>query len=119
MASNYARGRGLEYRAKAMLEALGYHVTRAASSKGTADLVASRAIPGVDSAVDLFHVSCKLGKGGARPAERVELAKAANAAGATPYLAWQRKPRAQIEWYLVATCGEIERDEQIEAALNG
>ena len=24
MASNYARGRGLEYRAKAMLEALGY-----------------------------------------------------------------------------------------------
>ena len=43
MSTNYVRGRQKEYQAKAMLEGMGYHVTRAASSQGLADLVAVRA----------------------------------------------------------------------------
>ena len=38
--SGYAKGRRAEYRAKRILESAGYTVTRAASSKGAADLIA-------------------------------------------------------------------------------
>lgn len=119
MASNYARGRGLEYRVKAHLEAHAWHVTRAASSKGSADLVASKTTGGIAAATDgfgghwewqnfnLIHVSCKLGKGGAPPAERVAFAESAQQAGARPLLAWQRKPRAMVDWYVVEADGRL------------
>lgn len=57
MASNYVRGRAKEYAAKATLEGMGYHVTRAASSQGLADLVAVRAD-------DVRLVQCKLTSSG-------------------------------------------------------
>jgi hypothetical protein len=57
MATNYTRGRAAEYKAKRTLEGMGYHVTRAASSQGLADLVAVRA--------DGFRlVQCKLTSSG-------------------------------------------------------
>lgn len=40
MATNYVRGRAAEYKAKEILETLGYSVLRAASSHGLADLAA-------------------------------------------------------------------------------
>lgn len=40
MASNYAKGRLREYRTQRLLEATGYATTRAASSKGPADIIA-------------------------------------------------------------------------------
>lgn len=107
MASNYARGRGLEYRVKAFLEAFGCWVIRAASSKGLADLVALRR--GGDFSVQVIMVSCKLGKGGAPPRERQALAMTAMGVGAVPLLAWQRKPRACVEWYGVQPDGELRR----------
>jgi Holliday junction resolvase len=107
MASNYARGRGLEYRVKAHLEAHAWHVTRAASSKGSADLVASKGAPFAAFAVSLIHVSCKLGRGGAPPAERVAFYEASRLAGARPLLAWQRKPRAEVDWYVVDADGRL------------
>lgn len=42
MATNYCRGRNLEYRVKELFEKAGYVVVRAAGSKGVADLVAIR-----------------------------------------------------------------------------
>lgn len=41
MATNYQRGAYAEYRAKAALEAKGFHVTRAAGSKSKFDLIAT------------------------------------------------------------------------------
>ena len=38
--SGYTKGRRLEYRAQAILEAAGYTTTRAAGSKGAADVIA-------------------------------------------------------------------------------
>lgn len=38
--SNYAKGRRREYRTQRLLEATGYATTRAASSKGPADVIA-------------------------------------------------------------------------------
>lgn len=38
--SNYAKGRRREYRTQQLLEATGYTTTRAASSKGAADVIA-------------------------------------------------------------------------------
>lgn len=38
--ANYHKGRRREYRAQAILEAAGYTTTRAASSKGAADVIA-------------------------------------------------------------------------------
>ena len=38
--SNYIRGRKKEYRVKEILEGLGYHCTRASSSKGLFDIIA-------------------------------------------------------------------------------
>lgn len=43
MSTNYQRGRRREYRAQQILELAGYQTIRAASSKGTVDVVAFRA----------------------------------------------------------------------------
>jgi Holliday junction resolvase len=112
MATNYQRGRGLEYRAKEMLSQAGWQVIRAASSKGIADLWAYRY-------GRMLWVSCKLGKGGAPPAERQRLGWVAHVHGATPVVAWQRKPRAPVEWKLVDPYGVFQGLFDIEMPLEG
>jgi Holliday junction resolvase len=83
VASNYQRGRGLEYRVREQLTTVGYLVVRASASKGIADLVAI--------AKDrTLLVSCKLGKGGAPPAERRQLGWVAAERAVWAVLAWQR-----------------------------
>jgi Holliday junction resolvase len=61
--SHYAAGRRAEYRAKRILELAGYEVTRAASSKGVADLIAY-------NAQGFRLVSVKRGTGRMTPLER-------------------------------------------------
>lgn len=100
MSTNYTRGRNLEYRAEAYLKAAGYVVTRAAGSKGVADLMAMRC--GRDPKL---LVSCKLGKGGAPPAERKALSLAAEQAGGLAVVCWQRRPRTPMAWLVVGASG--------------
>lgn len=64
--TNYARGRRAEYRSAALLEALGYDVTRSAGSKGLFDLIAV-------SSCDVLLVQVKRGRPPS-PAEREALA---------------------------------------------
>jgi Holliday junction resolvase len=65
--NGYRKGAAREYRAMLMLEALGYHVIRAAGSHGTFDLVAF-------TAVDFRLIQVKAGNRGCSPAEREQLA---------------------------------------------
>jgi hypothetical protein len=57
MASNYVRGRAMEYKVMYMLEACGFRTTRSASSHGLADVVAVRAD-------EVRYVQVKLTKSG-------------------------------------------------------
>lgn len=61
--SHYAAGRRAEYRAQRILEAAGYMVTRAAGSKGCADLIAW-------NGQGFRLISVKRGTGRMSPAER-------------------------------------------------
>lgn len=105
MATNYARGRGLEYRARKALEAAGYCVIRAAQSKGVADLWAA------SHGKELLFVSCKLGNGGCGPAERKALYTATLKAGALGVVCWQRKPRGPMRWLVVNELNSYEPEE--------
>lgn len=86
--ANYANGRVLEYAAKHALEADGYYVVRAASSKGAADLVALK--PG-----EVRLVQCKL-QGTAGQAELAKLHQLAALLDAAPPLlaSWHKDGRA-------------------------
>lgn len=64
--SRYEAGRRAEYKARRILEAEGYYVTRAAGSKGCADLVAW-------NAARFRLISVKRGSGRLSPQERREL----------------------------------------------
>ena len=119
MATNYARGRKLEYRCKRELEKAGYWVIRAAKSNGAADLVGLtfRGDRLVISCLEGDYydtppslravlVQCKLGVGGCPPGERQALCEVARMTGALAVVAHQRAPRAAIRWRLVGADGE-------------
>ncbi len=88
----YTSGRALEHRCRAILEAEGYVVTRAAGSKSKADLVA----------FGHGHTLVVQVKGGARPIGSREwnaLVDLACAGGAIPVLAEKHGPRTPLEWW--------------------
>ena len=60
--SNYTKGRNFEHEVKHLFEANGYIVTRAASSKGPWDLVATKETPQNEKKVYLLVVfaQCKV-----------------------------------------------------------
>jgi len=97
MATNYTRGRGLEYACRTVLERHGFWVIRAAGSKGVADLVASKRSPAGDAV--LLLVQCKLGGGGIDRGEWNTLVETAYEAGGMPVLAWRAAPRARLTWH--------------------
>lgn len=81
--TNYARGRALEYRAKAWLMEGGAFVVRAAGSKGSVDLVAHWPIG--DECPKPWFVQCK--RDGKLPKkERAALAALARLYGAEAFL---------------------------------
>lgn len=81
-ASPRRRGDYHELRTRDDLEAHGWQVTRAAGSLGIADLIALKA------GNPPLLVSCKLG-GKIGPAERLQLWRVAQRAGAVPLVAWR------------------------------
>ena len=85
----YDNGRNLEYRVKTILEAAGWHVVRAAGSKGPADLVAIR-----HGHVALLQVK---GNGALPTIEWNALWLAAHRSGATPVWVW-RDQRHHLHW---------------------
>ena len=92
MNSAKRKGSAKERQSKALLEAAGWHVTKAGGSLGCADLVALKdgerplLVQVKATAAGPFH---SFG-----PSERVELLAVAKGAGAVPVLAWW-KPRAR------------------------
>ena len=107
MASNYARGRRLEQRVIDGMRAAGHYVMRSAGSKGEADVLVLRSGRGWPHVI---MISCKLGKGGAPPGERIALREAADKCPESqpmPVLAWQKGPRQPIEWYEIKAGGEL------------
>ena len=100
--SGYAQGRRVEYHVRDRLIADGYEVTRAASSKGTADLIAIKA--GQVLLVNVKRTTLP------SPAERRELVRVARLLPgvALPIIARGRRlllvtddgsdPRACVEW---------------------
>lgn len=89
--SNYTNGRVLEYAAKHALEAAGYFVVRAASSKGCADLVALKR-------GEIRLVQCKL-QGTTGQSELAKLHEIARQLDAAPPLlvSWHKDGRAARE----------------------
>ncbi len=88
----YTSGRALEHRCRAILEAEGYVVTRAAGSKSKADLVAFGG----------GHVLVVQVKGGQTPigsAEWNALVDLAYVGGAIPILAEKAGPRRPLTWW--------------------
>lgn len=101
--SGYHRGRDIEYRAADHLRSEGYETTRAASSKGTADLIAIKAgqvllvnvkrttMPGRAERAELLRVAALL-PGVAIPIVAIGL----------PRLHWWRLtgpgPKDRVEW---------------------
>ena len=85
--TNYTRGRAVEYKVWADLEADGYQVLRAAGSKGVADLIALK--PG-----EVLLVQVKAADPQLSPAERKALLELAHLTGALPLVAYKpfRKP---------------------------
>lgn len=92
--SNYRRGRDHEYAAKELFESHGYQVTRAASSKGPADLVACRA------GEPPVYVQCKL-HGRMGPKEWDAFWYACRRAGAVPVMSMKGERGDGVRLYLV------------------
>lgn len=94
MATNYQRGRALEYRAQAALIADGYYAQRSPGSKGIADILA------VKKGQTLF-VQCKRGTGQMlSAADWNELVATAARHGGLPIYA-EATPGGQLWWWLL------------------
>lgn len=109
MSTNYQRGSTLEQRVMTGMKAAGHLAMRSAGSKGLVDVLVIRAHGGWPH-VQL--ISCKRGKGGAPPSERIQLREMADKLIETrpmPVLAWQRASRKPIEWYAIGPGGELQR----------
>lgn len=107
MAAQYHRGRRFEWEVRATLLELGWHVIRAAGSKTKADLVAMR------GGATLLLQAKRTGWPG--PAERMAIAKVAQAGGATAY-AVSRGDRATLLFRRIWSDGSLA--DRIESAAS-
>jgi len=90
--SSQRKGAHKERQSKALLEADGWHVTKAGGSLGAADLVALK--NGERPMLVQVKATARGPFDGFGPSERGELLSVAKGAGAVPILAWW-KPRAR------------------------
>lgn len=93
MATNYERGRALEYRAITALRANGYYAIRSAGSKGAVDVCAIK--PG-----QVLFIQCKKQKKAFATADWNILLWAARDSGALPVLA-EADHGGPVRWWLL------------------
>lgn len=98
--SNYTRGRALEYRVLTALQKQGWQTTRAAGSKGCADVWAAKTATGVawHGTAQLLLVSVKIPVGPLPPRERASLLRAAEVTGGIPLHVHPTVHRGELFW---------------------